>query len=250
MSFGKYKFQSIEKVFHDKYYYNWIIKQDFFKEQYPKLYEALKNYIEPKKNAVRKNINFFEMVEKNLNNDILGMIGDNLKANYGYSSFGMNSDYIKNEKNKKQLINVFKHRANLLEVIDNRKQIHMYRNTFTNNKIICNWNDQQDIRNRYIEQLEKEINVFIKKYDNHEISFGKYKGTSFFKFYNNDVKYLEVNTNRLFFESDLKRATEWKVKSYKQWLRDNMRNNKNYNLYMWYSNIKDALIIRRGCCYN
>ena len=44
MNFGKYKNQSIDKVFHDKYYYNWIIKQDFFKQKYQELYNALINY--------------------------------------------------------------------------------------------------------------------------------------------------------------------------------------------------------------
>jgi len=67
MTFGKYKFQSIEKVFNDKYYYNWIIKQNFFKVQYPKLYNALKNYeekpkyIEQKKTPIRKDINFEQL---------------------------------------------------------------------------------------------------------------------------------------------------------------------------------------------
>jgi uncharacterized protein (DUF3820 family) len=49
MNFGKYKNQSIDKVFHDKYYYNWIIKQDFFKQQYQELYNALINYKEKPK---------------------------------------------------------------------------------------------------------------------------------------------------------------------------------------------------------
>jgi uncharacterized protein (DUF3820 family) len=49
MNFGKYKNQSIDKVFHDKYYYNWIIKQDFFKQKYQELYNALINYKEKPK---------------------------------------------------------------------------------------------------------------------------------------------------------------------------------------------------------
>ena len=55
MNFGKYKNQSIDKVFHDKYYYNWIIKQDFFKQQYQELYNALINYKEKPK------INFHDL---------------------------------------------------------------------------------------------------------------------------------------------------------------------------------------------
>ncbi len=50
-----------------------VIKTIFFKEKYPEIYDAVINYKPP-----AKNINFFELVEKSLNNDILEKIGEYL----------------------------------------------------------------------------------------------------------------------------------------------------------------------------
>lgn len=69
MYFGKYKNQDIIKVFQDKNYYNWIMKQSFFKKEHNSLYLKLLNYIEPKKTNVRKSITFDE-----LPNDIIELI--------------------------------------------------------------------------------------------------------------------------------------------------------------------------------
>ena len=49
MYFGKYKNQSIDKVFQDKNYYNWIMKQSFLKKNHHEVFLKLLNYKEKPK---------------------------------------------------------------------------------------------------------------------------------------------------------------------------------------------------------
>tara|TARA_R110000824_G_scaffold143807_4_gene311557 strand:+ start:2712 stop:3329 length:618 start_codon:yes stop_codon:yes gene_type:complete len=44
INFGKYKNQQLSNVFNDTNYKNWLIKQSFFKKNYPEQYKFLINY--------------------------------------------------------------------------------------------------------------------------------------------------------------------------------------------------------------
>ena len=44
ITFGKYKNQSLEKVYNDTTYKTWLLKQQFFKKKYSDQYQFLKNF--------------------------------------------------------------------------------------------------------------------------------------------------------------------------------------------------------------
>jgi len=83
INFGKYSGKEITCIINDTNYKEWLLKQSFFKEKYPEIYNAVINYkeieeIEEIKENKNININFFELVEKSLNNDILEKISEYL----------------------------------------------------------------------------------------------------------------------------------------------------------------------------
>ena len=96
ITFGKYKNQEISKIYHDKFYKNWLLNQQFFKDKYSKEYNYLKNY------KPIKSINFTD-----LPCDIKSMI---YKINYDrdpkklqYES-DKRKGIVKNGKGRKQII--------------------------------------------------------------------------------------------------------------------------------------------------
>ena len=96
ITFGKYKNKEISEIYHDKFYKNWLLNQQFFKDKYSEEYNYLKNY------KPIKSINFTD-----LPCDIKSMI---YKINYDrdpnklqYESDKRNG-IVKNGKGRKQII--------------------------------------------------------------------------------------------------------------------------------------------------
>ena len=254
MPFGKYRNQDIIKVIEDENYKNWLMKQLFFKNDYNKIYQYIKNYKKP--------INLFEMIEKNLSNDILSIVSEKLKCNNGISSWGMNTTEIKDKEFAKEQKIKLLHKANILEYLNKvnnnkynidfiKNRIHIYtiRNCITDkqqkficncNGIIWNWNDQQDIRNRIKQEIYEELNIYdlLKKT---KINFGKFKNNNLFDLiYNDNIK--NVNTNKY--------ENRYKIDDYLNWL--NKQENKNNNLINILNiiDIKKILDCNYRCCYN
>ena len=135
--FGKYCGKDYTEIIKDKNYKSWLLKQSFFKEKYPDIYDAVINYKAP--------INFLQECENNLNNDILEMIGNYFKLpennkkyenchnrllypDMDYLSFAWRNfnDYDLNHddryipeltEEKNNIIRVFKHRRNIYKAL-------------------------------------------------------------------------------------------------------------------------------------
>ena len=110
LTFGKYKNQSLKKIYEDTNYTSWLLNQQFFKKQYPKEYQFLKDY-----KPVSK-INFTD-----LPCDIKSMI---YAINYNRDPKKLQHDYEKEnritkngKKGRKQIVMVQSERCDPYEVI-------------------------------------------------------------------------------------------------------------------------------------
>ena len=75
ITFGKYRNQQLSKVHEDTSYKNWLLNQQFFKDQYSDEYQYLLNYKEP--------INFFKCLEENLDEECIQILSRYLNPCYG-----------------------------------------------------------------------------------------------------------------------------------------------------------------------
>ena len=76
ITFGKYKNQDLSIVYKDENYKNWLLRELFFKNKYPEMYNFLINY----KPAESKPIKYIDNTKGFiLCDDIMGMIGEYFK---------------------------------------------------------------------------------------------------------------------------------------------------------------------------
>lgn len=186
VSFGKYKGKSINELMKDNDYKNWLIKQSFFKNQYPDLYNAVINYKKP--------INLLEECEKNLCYDILEKIGEYFKLpennkNYencksrilnpeispftwvwnNFNDYDLNHDdrYIPElTKEKNQIINVFNHRKKLYNVLVNDYKD----NKFLKNNNFYEYDKYWDYHKLY-HTYKKFLTTTINIYDGNKVCY-------------------------------------------------------------------------------
>ena len=55
INFGKYSGKEITSIINDTNYKEWLLKQSFFKEKYPEIYNAVINYKPPAKILISLN---------------------------------------------------------------------------------------------------------------------------------------------------------------------------------------------------
>ena len=263
INFGKYSGKEITCIINDTNYKEWLLKQSFFKEKYPEIYNAVINYkeieeIEEIKENKNININFFELVEKSLNNDILEKISEYLvykqdKIVYSDSMVADTSNSVWNYMsfcwtglkyaNTELLMRSFRHKRNIYAALVDDTIIN---ENGTNAESCYDWL----IRNHY-EDLVDEVSFM----DSWKIKFGKYKDKLSFKdiyelkdykqyshYQSENCKttlYKPTSNNRLLIFNDKSEEPFWKVLKYIEWFVKNCTDK--YDLLGMYFYAKDKL---------
>ena len=187
INFGKYSGKEITCIINDTNYKEWLLKQSFFKEKYPEIYNAVINYKPPE-----KKVNFFELVEKSLNNDILEKIGEYFKLpenNKDYENCNNRTlnpylDYLsfswRNfndydlDHNDRYIPELTQEKESIIRVFNHRKNIY--------NALMIEYQD-----NKFLKNINSDTDNNIYEYTN----YWKYN-----KYYHGYNKFLTTTTDR------------------------------------------------------